>query len=243
MKTILRERKWLTTNSYVLSLERPESFTFSPGQRIGLQSGGLLRDYSLVSGPQAPTLDILIRRIPGGPMSSHLAELPLETAIEIEGPHGYFIFQDQGNTPLFVATGTGIAPFVSMARTGVRGFRLLHGVRTAEELYFAKEMRACADDFLACLTGGATRAGTGDQARAGTGDQARAGTGDQAGAEAADQSLERVYSGRVTSYVAERLEEGIYDFYACGRAEMIRDLAHIIDERFPSSRLFSESFT
>ncbi len=227
MKTILRERKWLTADSYVLSLERPESFAFTPGQRIGLQSAGLLRDYSLISAPQAPMLDILIRRIPGGTMSSHLAELPLETAIEIEGPHGYFIFQDEGNTPLFVATGTGIAPFVSMARAGVRGFRLLHGVRTAEELYFAHEMRACADDFLACLTGGTTPSGTGDQARAETGDQARG----------------HVYSGRVTSYVAERLEAGIYDFYACGRAEMIRDLAHIIDERFPSSRLFSESFT
>ena len=235
MKTILRERKWLTTDSYVLSLERPESFAFTPGQRIGLQSAGLLRDYSLINGPQAPTLDILIRRIPGGTMSSHLAELPLETAIEIDGPYGYFIFQDEGNTPLFVATGTGIAPFVSMARAGVRGFRLLHGVRTAEELYFAHEMRTCADDFLACLTGGTTRGVTGDQARAGTGDQARAETGDQARG--------RVYSGRVTSYVAERLEADIYDFYACGRAEMIRDLAHIIDERFPSSRLFSESFT
>lgn len=211
MKTILRERRWLTTDTYVLRLDRPESFRFAPGQRICLQHGDLLRDYSLISAPHAPTLDILIRRIVGGVMSSHLAELPLETAVEIEGPQGYFIFQDQGNRPLFVASGTGIAPFVSMARAGLRGFGLLHGVRTAEELYFAEEMRARADRYQACLTGG----GTGPDA----------------------------YAGRVTSYVAEHLETGIYDFYACGRAEMIRDLAHVIDDRFPSSRLFSESFT
>ena len=46
------------------------------------------------------------------------------------GPHGYFTFRDFRLKPVFVATGTGIAPFVSMVRAGAKGFIVLHGVST-----------------------------------------------------------------------------------------------------------------
>jgi ferredoxin-NADP reductase len=53
-------------------------------------------------------------------------------AINIKGPKGRFLLQDDGRTCLFVATGTGLAPFISMIETlRARGERrdvvLLHG--------------------------------------------------------------------------------------------------------------------
>lgn len=101
-----------------------------------------------------------------------------------------------------------------MARGGLRGFHLLHGVRTGADLCFSDLMASAAAVYQPCLTGP-------DEA----------------------ESFPAAFAGRVTQHVSERLPDGNYDFYACGRGEMIRDLAHILDERFPQARLFTESFT
>lgn len=50
------------------------------------------------------------------------------------------------------------------------------------------------------------------------------------------------FAGRVTDYLQERLPAGAYDFYLCGRQEMVRDATLIADERFPGSLVFSEVF-
>ncbi|MFZ0131496.1 MAG: hypothetical protein WAK95_03065, partial [Desulfobacterales bacterium] len=53
---------------------------------------------------------------------------------------------------VFVATGTGIAPFAAMARSGVEGFTVLHGVRQAGECYYAALLRSRARRYVACLS-------------------------------------------------------------------------------------------
>ncbi|MCU0559420.1 MAG: FAD-binding oxidoreductase [Desulfobacterales bacterium] len=50
------------------------------------------------------------------------------------------------------------------------------------------------------------------------------------------------YRGRVTDYLRAQLPAGAYDFYLCGRQEMIRDATLLADERFPGSLVFSEVF-
>jgi ferredoxin-NADP reductase len=47
---------------------------------------------------------------------------------------------------------------------------------------------------------------------------------------------------RVTDFLEQKLSPGSYDFYLCGRGEMVRDATHIIDRRFPGARVFSELF-
>jgi hypothetical protein len=51
-----------------------------------------------------------------------------------------------------------------------------------------------------------------------------------------------VFAGRVTDYLAGRLAPGAFDFYACGRRDMVRDVTLLADERFPGSFVFSETF-
>ena len=48
--------------------------------------------------------------------------------------------------------------------------------------------------------------------------------------------------GRVTEYLDQHLTPGTYDFYLCGRSEMIRDVTLLIDERFPGSLVYTELF-
>ena len=51
-----------------------------------------------------------------------------------------------------------------------------------------------------------------------------------------------LFPGRVTRYLETRLASGTYDFYLCGRREMIRDVTLLVDEAFPGSRVYAEIF-
>jgi benzoate/toluate 1,2-dioxygenase reductase component len=145
-------RTWLTPATFSLDLERPHGFAFTPGQSITLHLGSIQREYSIVSGILEPRLSLLVRLIPTGSLSPALAAAPEGTKCSLSGPHGCFTYQESRRQKIFVASGTGIAPFVSMARSGVRGFTLLHGVRSGDELYFEPELRAAAARYVPCLS-------------------------------------------------------------------------------------------
>jgi len=210
-RTVIRHRRWLTAHTFQLEMARPDGFDFIPGQRIHLNAGDIGRDYSLVSSPRDPYLRLCIRHIPRGELTPKLLEIPIGESLRFFGPNGYFLFRASGKQPVFVATGTGIAPFVSMGLTGCRGFTLLHGIRKADERYYADVFQRAAEMYMTCITGP-----------------------DPGGFES--------FPGRVTEYVAEALPVGEYDFYLCGRTDMIRDVTRIVDRRFPESRIFIELF-
>ena len=120
----------------VQALEAP--FPFEPGQYATL---GLMGEAKLVQRPMSissPADDLseyefFIRRVEGGGLTPMLWERSVGDPINIKGPKGRFLLQDDGRTCVFVASGTGLAPFVSMietlrARGQSRDVVLLHGV-------------------------------------------------------------------------------------------------------------------
>lgn len=207
----LLDRKWLSRKTFEAVLSRPAGFAFTPGQRIRLFHLSLERDYSLVNKTTDTRLTLCVRHVSGGKFSSLLAAAPIGTHFNLTGPHGYFVFRQSTHTPVFVATGTGIAPFTAMARSGVSGYVLLHGVRHEKELYYAVPLQSQARQYVGCLSEGRSQA---------------AGT----------------FKGRVTDYLATELKKGAYDFYLCGREDMIRDVTWLVDDHFPGSRVYSEIF-
>jgi NAD(P)H-flavin reductase len=50
------------------------------------------------------------------------------------------------------------------------------------------------------------------------------------------------FAGRVTAYLEERLTSGAYDFYLCGNVRMIRDVILLVDQKFPDSLVYTETF-
>jgi len=50
------------------------------------------------------------------------------------------------------------------------------------------------------------------------------------------------FAGRVTGYLADHLTSGTYDFYLCGNGEMIRDVILLVDQQFPKSLVYTETF-
>ncbi len=210
----LLKRQRLDGGTFEFTLSRPDGFSFRAGQCIRFENPSGERDYSLVNAQAAAELQLCVRIVPDGHFSPRLAHAAIHSRFDISGPHGYFIYQPADRPAILVATGTGVAPFVSMARSGLRGFTLLHGAREADGLYYQAELRAAAARYVACLSGAAA---------------------------AADAPPE-AFAGRVTAYLAAHLPPGAYDFYLCGRSEMIRDVTVLVDRRFPASLVRSEIF-
>jgi ferredoxin-NADP reductase len=204
-------RRHLSSKAFELTLVKPPTFAFVPGQRVRLRHGKTERDYSIASAPAEDTIRLCIRTVERGLLSPQLAGAPAGTAMTFSGPHGYFTFKASPRRAVFVATGTGIAPFGSMAASGVSGFILLHGSAGPEELYYRDLFRSRAATYVACLS-------------------------DNRAAAVED------YAGRVTGYLETHLPPQAYDFYLCGRQEMIRDVTLLADERFQGSLVYTEIF-
>lgn len=136
----LIEIEVLTPETFVMHFER-KGFDFIPGQYVVLRDpeSGQAREYSIYSSTQDDVLSFLVREIKGGGFSRLLRHLTVGSSMYIEGPMGFFILDKQarsGAPVLFVASGTGIAPFRSFVRSmpGLN-YLLLHGVCFADEAY------------------------------------------------------------------------------------------------------------
>ena len=150
-ETVVLRRRQLAPGTLHLDLSRPKGFEFAAGQRIRLHREGVARDYSLASGTREPFLSICVRIVPEGIFSPVLDTAGQNDSFFFTGPHGYFIFHPSNRHSVFVATGTGIAPFAAMCRSGVSGMTVVHGVRDPEQQYYAELFRRSANRYVLCL--------------------------------------------------------------------------------------------
>jgi ferredoxin/flavodoxin---NADP+ reductase len=124
-----------------------ESAHFEPGQymTIGVYADGMLyqRPYSVASAPGdtgEEGYEFYVRLVPVLRFTTLLWRLPVGQGMRMIGPKGRFMLEpDDDRTHLFVATGTGIAPFVAMSRHllaagAPRRTILLHGCSYRDEL-------------------------------------------------------------------------------------------------------------
>jgi ferredoxin--NADP+ reductase/benzoate/toluate 1,2-dioxygenase reductase subunit len=99
------------------------------------------RDYSIASGENDPSLDVLYREIPHGIVTPHLRKQQVGDVLPVQGPYGRFTIRNPKQPLVFCATGTGIAPCRAYLRSYPEvDLTLLHGVRFPEDLYFHEEM-------------------------------------------------------------------------------------------------------
>jgi benzoate/toluate 1,2-dioxygenase reductase component len=108
----------LSETTLAFTLESAGTVGFLPGQyvNLGLPGTGESRSYSFASAPGDERLAFLIRDIPGGRMSGFIREAQPGAAVEFTGPSGSFYLRDVRRPVLFLAGGTGLAPFLSMLR-------------------------------------------------------------------------------------------------------------------------------
>ena len=130
----------VTDSSFILSMQR-NGWSFTAGQHmaLGLPDHPETREYSVYSGETDPEIELLIKEVEDGTMSVLFKRLVPGDTVLIHEPVGSFLLPStglEGGRFVFLASGTGIAPFHSFARTrpGLK-YQLLHGVRTADEAY------------------------------------------------------------------------------------------------------------
>lgn len=104
-----------------LSFPQGKPFHFIAGQFIILsiidKEGKLnRRSYSIASSPfHADYIELCIKILPDGRVSSILDTLTIGSQLEIDGPYGKFLVEKEQNKELlFVGTGVGVAPLRSM---------------------------------------------------------------------------------------------------------------------------------
>jgi NAD(P)H-flavin reductase len=134
-----------------LTLLEPSAIQFAPGQFVSFEierddGRWSTRAYSIASPPtRAGAIDLLLNRVPGGAGSEYLFALREDDVTSFKGPVGSFTLRDGARELLFVATGTGIAPFRSMlwslAEAGSsRAVTLFWGLRAERDLYYQDEL-------------------------------------------------------------------------------------------------------
>lgn len=143
----------LSTEGYELTLER-NGLAFQAGQLINVHGRDPLdeRSYTICSGEDDPTLQLIFRRIEGGKLTPQLTGLRAGEAVTVAGPFGEFVIRDRTRPLVFVATGTGVAPARAYWRThpDLR-LTLIHGVRRAEDLFYRDEFAGAA--YYPCVSG------------------------------------------------------------------------------------------
>ena len=145
---VIENRRW-TEHLFSLRVEGPR-LGFEAGQfvRIALEER-IARPFSFVNPPQDPVLEFYGIVVPEGPLSPRLMELRAgERLLVAPNPAGFLVLSEvpDAETLWLVSTGTGIAPFLSILRTGTpwRRFRnvvLVHAVRHARELVYPDMIR------------------------------------------------------------------------------------------------------
>lgn len=127
---------------------------FSAGQYISvkLEINGcpVTRAYSLSSSPKdslAGFYEITVKAVEGGLCSTYILEnWSVGTEVEISSPQGSFSYSPlrDGKTVIGIAGGSGITPFLSMAKAIAEGtehfpLSLLYGSRNSSSILFKKE--------------------------------------------------------------------------------------------------------
>lgn len=152
---ITERREW-TPKLFSFRLTRPASYRFTAGQfaRLGVGDGNgatIWRAYSMVSAPYDEFLEFFSIVVPDGEFTTRLVQRRIgETVLLERNPFGFLTIDrfPDGRDLWLLATGTGVAPFLSMLQAPETWSRfervvLAYSVRSADELAYL--------DWLAAL--------------------------------------------------------------------------------------------
>lgn len=149
----VKSRRMLTPTVFELVIEPERSLSFQAGQFISIVIPGagpkgrdLRRAYSIASSPESSQIELCIKRVENGPGTTYLYQLKEGSSFRGFAPYGDFVFEPKAaRHAIFIATGTGIAPFRAMVHSN--HFRnapplsatFLLGVRTEDEVLYLEE--------------------------------------------------------------------------------------------------------
>ena len=222
----------------LFAMREPETLSFQAGQFISIAVppvGDLkqvLRSYSIASAQgDGGTFRLCVKLIPGGRASTYFSELQLGDEISFLGAFGHFIVKRPDIAKVFIATGTGLAPFKAMTEQLLSEdthaeISVLFGVRHEKDLFYTKffsNKESSRVQFLPTISRPEL-----DVTSVGT---------------ILGLSL-HTFVGRVTTLL-EKNEwyKGEKDFYICGNGSMIDSVRELLlSKGIPPARIIFEKY-
>ncbi len=143
------------TRSFVLDIpgDLAEVYRYSPGQfctfRVRIGTDEYFRCYSMSSAPETDgDLVVTVKRVPGGTVSNWFNDqVSIGDLVDTSPPTGAFCLRDGDRPIVGFCGGSGITPFISLAKSALFSTR-----RTVRLLYASREPRSVIfDDVLRCL--------------------------------------------------------------------------------------------
>lgn len=115
------EVEHFTDKLFKFKTTRPNNFKFNAGEftMIGFEDSDLKRAYSIASGPYDDFLEFYSIKVSNGPLTSRLQNLTVGEILDIgHKPTGTLTLSnlELGKNLWLLATGTGIAPFISILK-------------------------------------------------------------------------------------------------------------------------------
>jgi phytoene dehydrogenase-like protein/NAD(P)H-flavin reductase len=213
-RATLRAKTALTPTIWRLEFELDQPIRFAPGQYVKLRVAPYeWRDYSIAAAAGA-RLTLLISNRTHGDGSSYADTVEPGAATEIEGPLGGYRLERNAHRKVFVATGTGLAPFLPMF-----GEMAEAGDLEAAELYFG--CRTMAEDITRSLAPLPPRTIV---------------------CASRDDASNAAFRGRVTAAVSDlAFDPASTDFYVCGSAAMVADCRAILQSA-GAPRVLTEAY-
>jgi len=142
MKVTIQSIERFQEDNFFMKVKPERKLCFKAGQFVMIKFNGVEKPFSIVSFPGEQTIDFLISTHPNGALTPKLLKMKPGEKFEIEGPYGFFnVKETKAKEIIFIAAGTGIAPFRSMVMDALQKFpkkkiKLMFGFRY--DLYFEK---------------------------------------------------------------------------------------------------------
>ncbi|ENV63621.1 hypothetical protein F949_00996 [Acinetobacter junii NIPH 182] len=160
VEKVLSVHRW-AHNLFSFTMTRPAHFKFTAGQfaRIGLMVNGelVVRAYSVVSSPFDENLEFFSIVVPDGAFTSNLQHLEIGDELYLDKTAYGYLTLARYQLPLahdlwLLATGTGLAPFLSMLQdfetwTKYQHIHLIYSVRSRAELAYVDRIQEIAESF------------------------------------------------------------------------------------------------
>lgn len=222
-------------NGVTLGILSPaEGISYKPGQYIQLEIPKYklskepeYRAFSMASSSKKPhSVELYIGLVEKGVVSTYVHEYLKEgEELIMRGPFGDFYFRDSERDILLIATGTGLAPIMSILRfirseQIQRKTTLFFGTRIRENLYCVEELREMekqlpAFTFIPTLS------------------------------RAAENSQWEGKRGRVTDLIEDLVPEGAdYDVYICGNPDMVDScMDRLLKKGIPEEQIYFDKFS
>ena len=215
-----------TALAFTLRMDDRSSLGFLPGQYVNVSVPGTdqARSFSFATGPGADELGFLIRNTEYGVLTTYLRDrAKVGDQIQFNGPLGSFYLRKIDRPVLFLAGGTGLAPFLSMLHKierdggGEHPIHLIFGVTNDTDLVGIEELEGYAErlpnfTFTCCV---------------------------------AAEGSAYPNKGYVTHHMRpEHLNEGLVDIYLCGpppRVDAVRK--YLAEQGIQPASFYFEKFS